>query len=103
MAKKRTRKPITPNSQLTNMIRRCWLFSRERRERLRLDDSTCWTCKRKASKAKRREVSVEVHHITPVRMSLIIEVIRRELLVGPEKLATYCKECHKLEHKKGEA
>jgi len=35
-------------------------------------------------------------------MNLILEVIRRELLVGPEKLATYCKECHKAEHKKGE-
>ena len=96
------KKPITPNSQITNVIRKLWLFSRERRERLRLDDSTCWTCRRKGSKASGREVAVEVHHIEPVQMKKILEVIRRELLVGPEKLATYCKECHKAEHKKGE-
>jgi len=96
MAKKN---PITPNSQITNILRRLWMYSRERRARLWVDDSICWTCKRKGSKAKGREVAVEVHHVEPVRMNLIIEVIRRELLVGPEKLATFCRECHKAEHK----
>ena len=99
MAKK---KPITPNSQITNVLRRLWLFSRERRERLRLDDSTCWTCKRKGSKAAGREVAVEVHHIDPVKTARIIEVIRRELLVSPDKLMTLCKEDHKAEHGAGE-
>jgi len=99
MAKK---KPITPNSQITNILRRLWLYSRERRERLRLDDSTCWTCKRKGSKAKGREVAVEVHHIDPVKTARIIEVIRRELLVSPDKLMTLCKEDHKAEHGAGE-
>ena len=61
------------------------------RERLRLDGSACWTCK---SKVKPR-----VHHIDPVDMKRIIAVIREELLVGPEKLATYCSEHHKEIHK----
>jgi len=93
MKKKRKRnlKPITPNSQITSMLRRLWLYSRERRERLRLDGSACWTCKSK--------IKPHVHHITPINMARIIRVIREEMLVGPEKLATYCKPHHDDIHK----
>ena len=86
------KKPITPNSMITSMLRRLWLYSRERRERLRLDGSVCWTCKSKIKPC--------VHHIDPVNMKRIIAVIREELLVGPDKLATYCKLCHDDVHKK---
>ena len=103
MAKKRTRKPITPNSQITNVIRKLWMYSRERRERLRLDDSTCWTCRKKASKAKGKECTVEIHHIDPVQMDRIIAVIREELLIPPDGLATFCRDCHVSLHGKKNA
>ena len=85
------KKPITPKSQITPMLRRLWLYSRERRERLRIDKNACWDCKSK--------VKPEVHHIDKVKMDRIIKVIREELLVGPEKLMTKCRACHKKEHK----
>jgi len=105
VAKKKTRKkplkPITPNSLITSMLRRLWLFSRERRERLRMDDSTCFTCKRKASVAKGKECKIEIHHIDHCQMDRIIAVIREELLIPSDGLMTLCKDCHRVEHKKG--
>ena len=90
MKKKTRKKPITPKSQITSALRRLWLYSRERQERLRIDKRQCWICKSK--------VKPEVHHIDPAKMDRIIKVIREELLVGPEKLMTVCKPCHKTEH-----
>ena len=92
MVKKKSRKkPITPKSRIVSVLRRLWMFSRERNERLKIDKRTCWTCKGKEHP--------EVHHIDPVKMDRIIKVIREELLVGPEKLMTVCRECHRREHK----
>lgn len=92
MVKKKSRKkPITPKSRIVSVLRRLWMFSRERNERLKIDKRTCWTCKGKEHP--------EVHHIDPVKMDRIIKVIREELLVGPEKLMTVCHECHRRGHK----
>ena len=43
-------------------------------------------------------MSVNVHHIDGVRWKEMIEYIRQELLVKPEKLETLCRSCHKSEH-----
>ena len=93
------RQPGTPKSQIISALRMLFLRSRERAAVLKRDNSTCWTCKKKASKAKGKECKVEVHHIDPVRFDKLVEHIRFELLVPPEEMATYCKECHKDIHK----
>lgn len=92
----------TPKGQIISALRRLFLRSRERAAALKRDKNTCWTCKRKASKAKGREVAVEVHHIDPVQFDRLVEMIREELLVSPEGLMTVCRACHKDEHKAGE-
>ena len=93
------RQPGTPKSQIISALRMLFLRSRERAAVLKRDNSTCWTCKKKASKAKGREVSVEVHHIEPVSFDILVELVRQELLVNPNHMMTLCKSCHKLEHK----
>ena len=94
--------PITPKSQIISALRMLFLRSRERAAVLKRDNSMCWTCKKKASKAKGREVKVEVHHIDPVRFDKLIEHIRFELLVPPREMMTLCCKCHKTEHGKGD-
>ena len=59
----------------------------------------CRKCGAKQSKAKGREVAVEVHHIDGItRWAEIEATIRLYLLVDPEYLQTLCKSCHDKEH-----
>jgi len=91
------KKPYTTNSQIKSVLRKwLWLRSRERARRLKMDDYTCQICGKKQSMAKGRVVKVEVDHIEGVLNWLeIYAVIRKYLLVDPDKLRTLCKECHK--------
>ena len=85
------KKPITPKSKIIAALRRyIWLYSRERSERLKIDKRKCWNCG--TSK------NLHVHHIDPCDFDKIIKIIRKQLLVSPKKLATYCKDCHKQVH-----
>lgn len=89
----------TPSSIIRSALRKCWLKSRERSFTLRRDKYTCQHCKRKASKAKGREFSVEVHHKDGIPgWEHVIEVIREYILVDPSRLETICRECHGKEH-----
>jgi 5-methylcytosine-specific restriction endonuclease McrA len=92
-----TRLPYTPNSRIRAALRQLWLRSRERAAALRRDGYCCQVCGVKQSKAKGKEVSVQVHHRAGVcNWDVIFETIRTFLLCEPEKLETLCKECHKL-------
>ena len=91
--------PYSTNTYIKAALHRMWLRSRERALRLKLDGYCCQRCGVKQSKAKGKEVSVQVHHIDGVRWDKIIEYIRRELLVKPDQLFTLCKQCHKKTHK----
>ena len=93
------RSPYSTNTAIKAALHRLWLRSRERSGRLKMDGYCCQKCGVKQSKAKGKEVSVNVHHIEGIRWKQIIEYIRQELLVKPEKLETLCKPCHKDEHK----
>jgi len=90
----------TPKSVIKSALRRLWLYSPERREALRRDNHTCVLCERKQSKAKGREVKVEVHHIDEIDWDALIEEIRKRLLCDPERLSTVCKDCHRKTHGK---
>ena len=87
---------ITPNSQIKAALRKLWLRSRERSKRIKMDDYTCQRCGKKQSRAKGKEVFVEVHH-TDGRIENwqeIYSVIRKNLLCDVKKLETLCKDCH---------
>jgi len=88
----------TPNSQIKSALRRLFLRSRERASRLKMDGYTCQVCGAKQSKARGKEIKVEVHHVENINWLDIIAYIRKTLLVDPEKMTTRCIPCHKKEH-----
>ena len=90
---------LTTNTAIKAALHRLWLRSRERSGRLKMGGYCCQRCGVKQSKAKGKEVSVNVHHIDGVRWKQMIAYIRQELLVTPDKLRTLCRECHLKEHK----
>lgn len=97
--KRSSRKLHTPSSQIRTALRRLWLRSRERGAAIKRDRYSCCRCGAKQSKARGREVAVEVHHLHGVVNWQEIEAtIRMFLLVHPDYLQTLCKDCHDLEH-----
>jgi hypothetical protein len=95
------RKPNTPRSQIKHALRRLWLRSRERAAALKRDHYSCRVCGIKQSKAKGREVSVEVDHLAGVDWEELLDLVYDRLLVPPELLRTLCKAHH--EEKTGNA
>ena len=83
---------------ITAMLRKLWLWSPERRAALKRDNNTCQMCGKKASKAKGKEFKVEVHHKDGTPLKKVVELIRKYLLVNPDKLETLCRDCHKKKH-----
>ncbi len=93
------RLPHTPSSQIRTALRRLWLRSRERAAALRREGYRCERCGRKQSRAKGKECSVEVHHVSfETRLKEIEDVIRKNLLCDPDMLECLCVECHKAHH-----
>lgn len=88
------KKPITPNSRIRQALRLIWLRSRERSEALKNTDYRCSVCGVKQSKAKGREVALDVHHIEGIDWTGLINIIRERMLPSPDKLAPLCKGCH---------
>ena len=84
----------TPNSKIKAALRQLMLRSREQQYALKRDDRRCRVCDVKASQARGRVVKVECHHVDGVKWKEIIEYIRAQLLVHPDKLMTLCKEHH---------
>jgi 5-methylcytosine-specific restriction endonuclease McrA len=83
------------------MIRRfIWLRSPERGYAIKRDKYTCQRCGRKQSKAKGKELSVQVHHKSGIDWQDVAEFVLERVLVHPDNLETVCKDCHKEEHKK---
>ena len=86
--------PWTPRSQVRSALRRLWLRSRERASAIKRDNYTCRCCGAKQSRAKGREVYVEVHHVGGIEWEKLINEVYRVLLVDPANLETLCKSCH---------
>ena len=89
------RLPYTPNSKIKHALRILWMRSRERGNSLKNTDYCCSMCGVKQSKAKGREVTLDVHHVEKeINWERIYRVLREELLVPAEKLAPLCRACH---------
>lgn len=94
MKGRKRRKAATPRSQVKSALRRLWLRSRERQAALKRDSYTCQECGKKQSRAKGREVFVEVDHLNGVSWENILDYIYRHLLVDPSELETVCHDDH---------
>ena len=86
----------TPRSQIRSALRQLWLRSRERAAVLKASNYTCRECGVKQSRAKGKEVKIEVHHQEGVcNWEKIFEIIYSELLCNPKMLRVLCPDCHK--------
>jgi predicted HNH restriction endonuclease len=89
----------TPNSRIKSALRKLFLTSRERSNAIKRDNYSCQCCGAKQSRAKGKEVYVEVHHKDGINnWDELYKSIRKYLLCDPEHLETVCKSCHKKEH-----
>ncbi len=95
------KKPNTPRSKIRAAIRQLWLRSRERAAALKSTGYRCKKCQAKQSKAKGREVKIQVHHDPPIedKWEKIIDLIETEILRAPQY--PLCEDCHDEEHEKG--
>jgi hypothetical protein len=92
------RLPNTPRSKVRNALRQLFLRSRERAACAKAAQYTCRKCGRKQSKAKGREVAIEVHHKEGIlHWDFLIDLIYVELLCDPSKMECLCVDCHKTE------
>ena len=92
--------PGTPRSKVRAAIRQLWLRSRERAAALKRDKYTCTVCHRKQSKAKGKEMRVQVHHKHGIaNWEQVIDLIYEGILCNPDNLTTLCEECHEKEGK----
>jgi predicted HNH restriction endonuclease len=94
------KKQQTPRSKVKDALRRLWLRSRERATALKKTSYCCERCGVKQSKAKGKEVSIEVHHIDKIDWEGVVDLIFERLLHHPDKLMPLCKKCHGEEHEK---
>ena len=92
------RLPYTPASRIMAGVRRVWGYSRERLKVLKKAKYTCCQCGAKQSRAKGKEVFVEVHHVKPINREKIVKIIREEMLDVPQ--IVLCKSCHRIETEK---
>ena len=95
------KKLTTPRSQVRSALRKLFLRSRERSQALKDAGYRCEECNRKQSKAKGKEVQVEVHHLEGIMdWDQLIDYVYRHLVCSPELLIVLCHECHEKIHKK---
>ena len=85
--------PYTPNSQIRSALRRLFLRSRERGNVIKKAKYTCCKCQSKQSKAKGREVKVQVHHRSGINWDGLFDDIRKRLL-DESDMEVLCEDCH---------
>ena len=82
----------TPNSRITACLRQLWMRSRERAKALKDTKYCCSECGAKQSKAKGKEVKIQVHHWPAINWKGLRELIRERLLDVPQ--VPLCVPCH---------
>lgn len=90
----------TPRYKVRKALNQLFLRSRERTAAIQRDNYTCQVCGVKQSKARGREVKVEVHHKDGiVDWDKLISLVYEHLLCNPDRLITLCQVCHDKEVK----
>ena len=94
----------TLRSVIKGNLRRLFVRSKERAFALKREGYCCEVCKAKQSKAKGREVALEVHHRSGkiTNWAHLIDEIQKELLCNPNNLKVLCEGCHGKEHAKAD-
>jgi len=88
------KQPNTPRSRIRAALRQLFLRSRERAAALKEAGYRCQRCGVKQSKAKGREVSVEVHHKSGINnWDVLFDAVYRHLL-NKDDMEVLCRECH---------
>jgi predicted HNH restriction endonuclease len=96
MAKKNPMK--TPRSKVVDAVRRLFMRSRERGWKIKQQRYCCEICGAKQSKAKGREVKIEVHHRSGIgNWAAIAESIYKTVL-NLADLQVLCEKCHDKQH-----
>jgi hypothetical protein len=95
VSKKNTRK--TPRSKVKQALRQLWMWSRERATALKENNYTC-SCGKKQSKAKGKEIKIEVHHKNGIDWEELIDLVYARLLQTPEDYEIMCVDCHREYH-----
>ena len=91
------KQPNTPRSRIRSALRQVFLRSRERAAVLKESGYSC-RCGAKQSKAKGREVKVNVHHKTGVdNWDKMIDSVYEQLL-NKDDMEVLCECCHQDEH-----
>ena len=89
----------TTHSRIKSALRQLFLWSRERNAAVKRDKNSCQKCGAKNSRAKGKEVYVEVHHADGIcNWDELYEAIYKNLLCHPDKLECLCKDCHSKEN-----
>ena len=86
----------TPRGRIKAAIRRVWLSSRERSKALKDSGYRCNRCDIKQSKAKGKEVALNVHHKNRIDWDGVVDLIIERVLAG--ELEVLCIPCHDDEH-----
>jgi len=90
--------PYTPNSRIRQALRQLFLRSRERANTMKKAGYCCEKCGVKQSKAKGKEVKVNVHHKTGIaNWEALFDQVRLWLLCE-EDMEVLCEDCHNKEH-----
>ena len=93
--------PITPTFRIRSKLSMLFTQSRERAAAVKRTGNCCERCGQKGSRAKGREVKIDVHHKNPTDYKKLIDMVRELLLVSPDDLEVLCRECHVEHHSKG--
>lgn len=97
----KSKTPTPLRSRLRSALRMVWMRSPERAAALKRDNYTCQVpgCGKKQSKAKGREIKVEVHHIEGIfDWAEVLDFIGAcGLFCNKNFLRTVCTDCHKKE------
>ena len=83
----------TTRAKVKSALRLLWLRSPERLQVLQADKYTCQNCGKKQSKAKGREIDVEVHHVEGIDWVDMVDNIL--FWIFQSEQITFCKDCHK--------
>lgn len=78
------KKPNTPRSRVKSVIRQLWLRSRERAKVLKDAEHKCVECGVKQSRAKGKEVYIQVHHDPQIDWEGIVDLIFERVLNVPQ-------------------